>query len=158
MTFITVMARVNGRTPTHTGRGDQDRYVTYLDVPILPTSPIEVGSQVRVVYLEPKPREVARTPNHQREPKYTAYTSDVRGTVIGIRAVDAEVTEFILENANEDSKTKYAYMAIKHDEGTTVCLSLGMRVWRWLTLALTHAPPTRKIPIEPLSAMEWNPM
>ena len=158
MSLTTVMAKVTGRTPTHAVGNDQERYITYMDVPILPTAPIEVGSRVRVIYLEPKPREVARTPNHRREPKYTAYTSDVRGTIIGIRTMEKEVVEFVLRNENEESKTRYAYMAVPYEEGATVRLSLAMKAWRWLMLALVPVPWTRKIPTEPLSAMEWTPM
>ncbi|KAI0657001.1 hypothetical protein C8Q70DRAFT_1056246 [Cubamyces menziesii] len=158
MSIITVLAKVSGRAQTHTEDDEPEFHTTYLDVPILPTAPIQVGSRVRVVYLEPKPRDLGRTRNYRNEPKYVAYTSDIHGTVIGVRAMEEKITEFVLVNENEASRTRYAYMAVPHIEGTTVRLPLWLRVVRWFVLAAVAPPSTRQIPIEPLAAMEWNRM
>ncbi|KAI0654340.1 hypothetical protein C8Q70DRAFT_926078 [Cubamyces menziesii] len=155
MTPITLLAKVSGRTQSHPTHVDRNPNITYLEAPILPTSPLEVGSRVQVVFLEPKSRSIARSMNYRNEPKYNAYTSDIRGRIVGIRAMEAEVTELVLKNDNAESSTEFAYVAIPHLEGTTVRLSTWMKVVRWIVITLS--PRTRRIPIEPLTAMEWTP-
>ncbi|KAJ8490051.1 hypothetical protein ONZ51_g2531 [Trametes cubensis] len=143
MNHITALARVVGRTRSYPWLEDREMEVAFLDVPILPTSPIELGSYVCIAILEPKPPTVARMANYRDEPRYTAYTSDIRGRIIGIRAMEPEVTEFVLKNDNDDLNTKYAYVAVPHVEGTMVCLPWWARVVRWTLHALDLVAQTR---------------
>ena len=131
MHHITALAHVRGRTPTL--RQDRSRItdVMYLDAPIKPTAPIHIGARVRICLLTLNEEAMSQTSDEddraERAPKYYAETSNVSGMITRIRALEAGITEFIIENENRNSTTDYAYLAIPHVEGVTVALPLWLR-------------------------------
>ncbi|KAI0654322.1 hypothetical protein C8Q70DRAFT_925991 [Cubamyces menziesii] len=154
MTHITVYAKVRGAAPSIPPGEGRVPENTYLDVVVLPTAPITIGSHVRVCTLEARPRTIARPRPGSNIPKYTATAANIHGTVIGIKGLEEHVTELVLENEDRWSRTQFAYLAVPHVEGVTICLT---PVWRTIRETLVPVmPKTRRILIEPLAEVEWR--
>ncbi|KAI0360085.1 hypothetical protein OH77DRAFT_1359654, partial [Trametes cingulata] len=140
----TIYARERGSAPAKVEEGKETK-VAYLDVPIAPCEPIHVGQKARILLLSPCdelfPSEEETTTHY-----YTAEDVGLWGTVVGIRVVEENMVEFILENENIKSATAYAYLAVARREGLTV----RMPPWtRWLSMAgIGLARTTRTVLIE----------
>ncbi|KAI0656072.1 hypothetical protein C8Q70DRAFT_922230 [Cubamyces menziesii] len=152
--LISILTKRRGETPTHALRDAGQTVITHLDMPIIPTAPMEIGSNVQVYDLELNPRDAVRHQRGEEEAKYLARPTDILGEIIGVRTAEAEVTELVLKNKNKQSKIKYAYIAIPHIEGVTICLPTWAKIVRWIASKLT--PQTRRIPLEPLSTLRWK--
>lgn len=143
MIITTILAKERGAAPAE-DPFRPTRTITYFDVPIAPLVPLHVGQAVHILSLFPCnglfPGE------GESPPRYTAFDSGVRGRVIGVRAMDKNITEFVVRNEAEWAREAYAYLAIKHIQGTTVKLG----AWRALLRSTIQkpGPATRDIPLE----------
>lgn len=66
--------------------------------------------------------------------------------MVGIRAIEGPVVEFVVRNEEEWSRTDYAYLSVPFIQGQTTHVSLWDRVLRAATTQLAF--PTRHIPLE----------
>ncbi|KAI0335405.1 hypothetical protein GY45DRAFT_1240832 [Cubamyces sp. BRFM 1775] len=154
MAHITIYAKVRGTTPSNPSGEGRRLENTYLDVVMLPTAPIAIGSHVRVCTLEARPRTIARPRPGSNVPKYMATVANIHGKIVGVKGFEEFVTELVLENEDGWSRTQFAYLAIPHVEGVTVSLTPA-----WQTIRATlvpFMPKTRRILIEPITDIEWT--
>ncbi|KAI0334082.1 hypothetical protein GY45DRAFT_1382800 [Cubamyces sp. BRFM 1775] len=152
MPHTTILALVRGRTLSHKIQSSRILDIVYLDVIFPPTAPLELGAKVQVCTVEKQDPTAENI--RSNAPKFTAQQSDVFGTLVGIRSMEAEVTELILRNEDEWSATEYAYLAIPHVEGLTLSFPWWLRALRWLLKPLL--PDTRRIPLEDLDWVGWD--
>ncbi|KAH9898258.1 hypothetical protein C8Q73DRAFT_663998 [Cubamyces lactineus] len=151
-TATPIFAQTRGRTLAHHIHSSRIRDIVYLDVLLVPETPIGIGSKVQIHTLE----QLDRTALNARgnEPKYIAHHSDIEGTVTGIRTMEADYVELILKNEDKWSATEYAYLAMAYEEGLTVALPWWVVLARWLLRPFL--PNTRRIPLEDPEAVEWD--
>ena len=152
--LITVLTKPRGKTQTLALYEQEPTEIVYLDVPIIPTSPITLGSSVQIYALELNPRRSFSAHESCDDAKYMARPMNIHGTIMGVRTMDPEVTELVLRNNDEQGKIKYAYISLPHVEGVTIRLPMWMRLLRWIVVKLV--PRTRRIPLEPLAALRWK--
>ncbi|KAJ8489859.1 hypothetical protein ONZ51_g2683 [Trametes cubensis] len=139
-----LLAKFRGRTPSYPRSGGRILDVVYLDITIPPPAPIQIGDKVQIYSLERKKRTRTAQPNG---PKYTAHATDIRGTVMGIRAVDEEVVEMILRNEDYLSTTEYAHLSFPNNNAAMTDTPWWVRILGW-ALKQLGAAPTRRIPVE----------
>ncbi|EIW54198.1 uncharacterized protein TRAVEDRAFT_51918 [Trametes versicolor FP-101664 SS1] len=119
-----------------------------LDVVLPPPSPLRVGARVIIHRLTnrgcPDARGVAR---------YNSERAGIEGPIVGVRTMELAITEFVVQNDNQDSTTNYAYLTVQHLHGETVQLEAWRWAWRTLTLPFLHhtrhAPLDRKAVLVP---------
>lgn len=143
---IIVHALERGRAPSSLPRRARLSEVAFFDVVIQPSAPLCIGRHVRVSDLTKIEEPQRDRVGGRAQTWYTARPADVEGRIIGVRAMELAVTEFILLNEVEQSLVEHAYLAIQHTHSVTVALSLWHRVTR--TLSLPILAHTRHIPIE----------
>ncbi|KAI0353637.1 hypothetical protein OH77DRAFT_1406475, partial [Trametes cingulata] len=140
----TIYAKERGSAPS-VGSDGQETRIVYLDVTIPPDVPIHVGQKVKILSLTSCdklfPSEEETSARY-----YTAKDVGIWGAVVGVRAEEESVVEFVLENDNIRSDVTHAYLAVPRKEG----LMIRMPLWR---RCLGYAMPwpaktTRTIPIE----------
>ncbi|KAI0357479.1 hypothetical protein OH77DRAFT_1422341 [Trametes cingulata] len=140
----TVYAKKRGSAPVEDER-KTDATVIYLDVPIIPDTPIHVGQKIRIATLVSCdvlfPSEEASPPRY-----YITEDVEIWGVVNEVRAVEEYVIEFALKNENTESKVAYAYIAVQREEGIMVKTPLLERIWRNTLARPTKG--TRRVPIE----------
>ncbi|KAI0659795.1 hypothetical protein C8Q70DRAFT_981338 [Cubamyces menziesii] len=160
MANIMVLAKLRGRAPVSRANSSRITDVMFLDLPILPTAPIRLGSRVYVCILTPSEEAQNGALDDEDEgnhaPRYLAESTNIAGRVTGIRAMEATLTELAIRNEVGESKTEYAYLTIPHLEGITVSLPLWMRILRWILRPLLAN--TRQLPIEPFNSLRWKPV
>lgn len=135
-----------GRAPSNLPRSLRILETKTLDVPILPADPLHVGQRVRIYALKKIPNPAGLRDDEETQTWYSSTPTDVEGTIVGIRAMELAVTEFIIANETRHSLVEHAYLSVQHAQGTTVDLEL----WRCIarTLLLPFLPHTRHIPID----------
>ncbi|EIW52962.1 uncharacterized protein TRAVEDRAFT_53386 [Trametes versicolor FP-101664 SS1] len=143
MIITTILAKERGAAPAEDSLCPTPT-AKHFDVPIVPRVPLHVGQMVHILSLFPC--NGLFPGKGEKPPRYTAFDSGVWGKVVEIKSMDRNITEFVVRNEAKWAKEAYAYLAIKHIEGTTV--SLGK--WRTLLRSTIQrpAPATRDIPLE----------
>lgn len=149
----TINARERGGAPTHTPTHTHSSpnpssklpAVVFYDVITTPAIPLHIGQRVQLFALIPCNN---RFPFDDEDSmtRYTAYDTGIEGTVVGIRAMDAAITEFVVRNESNRSTATYAHLAVEHIQGATVQVSLWAQIIRIVLLLLLTA--TRHIPLE----------
>lgn len=145
---INVFATERSRVPIGDPAAQSPVTNAHYDVPIMPRIPLHIGLAVSITALH-RCRNPSPTPEADLDedtPCYTSVETDVEGKIVGVRALEKNITELIVENRDRTTATAYAYLAIHHVEGKTVHLPLWLRALR----ATLHPllPATRDIPIE----------
>ncbi|KAI0353363.1 hypothetical protein OH77DRAFT_1373996, partial [Trametes cingulata] len=142
--IATIYAKERGAAPAddpHT----LSTITVYYDVAIPPPTPLHTGQKVRIISLVPCP--TFPNPNDANEPPhYTVRESGIFGTIVAVRTMEETITEFAVQNENDQSAATFAYLAIQHIQGQTVRLSIWESFLR--EYVLRPLPKTRHIPLE----------
>ncbi|KAH9891233.1 hypothetical protein C8Q73DRAFT_667175 [Cubamyces lactineus] len=144
MTSTPVYTIIRGRAPANRHEAGRIMDVTYHDIIIAPKSPLRLGQTVQVYNLELHPDHP--TLRCQEPKQYMASRTDIKGEIVGIRAVEKDLVELIVKNALMRSATMYAYLTIPYQEGTTI--TLGKWMWAAVWLARRLLRETRRVPLE----------
>lgn len=141
MSSTLIHARETGSVPSRLPRSPRPFETIFFDVPILPPVPLRVGLRVNVHSLTRNGRPAARG-----LARYHAESTGIEGPIIGVRAMELAITEFVVQNENLDSTTNYAYLTVQHIHGVTVRLE----TWRWIwrTLSIPFLQHTRHVPLD----------
>lgn len=131
----TILAKERGAAPT----GNQIRRgaaITFYDVCRTPKTPIHVGQKIHIHALLSC---TALFQGGEGAPtRYTAFDTGIGGTVLGIRAIEGSVVEFVVRNEEEWSRTEYAYLSVPFIQGRTTNISLWDRVLRAASTTLAY--------------------
>ncbi|KAI0336023.1 hypothetical protein GY45DRAFT_1402416 [Cubamyces sp. BRFM 1775] len=135
---------IRGRAPANRHETGRIMDVTYHDVVVAPHSPLRLGQVVHVYNLEPNPNRPA--PHHHEPRQYIASRTDVRGRIVGIRAMEKNLLELVVKNTLPRSATMYAYLTVSYLEGITISL----KRWTWLAtwIARKLLQETRRVPVD----------
>lgn len=143
MESVTIYAHERGSVPTQLPNSARPLVVAFLDVAIPPPIPLRTGQHVRVNALIPR-----ETPNPRpTSPKqYWSEPVDIEGRIVGIRTMELETVEFVVQNDIYHSPVEHAYLTIKYIPGATVSLTF----WQWAIRGalLPLLPRTRTAPLE----------
>ncbi|KAI0350966.1 hypothetical protein OH77DRAFT_1430372 [Trametes cingulata] len=143
-TTTTIYAKKRGSAPVEDER-KTNKMVVYLDVPIIPDTPIHVGQRIDIATLVSCdalfPSDEILPPRY-----YVAEEVEIWGVVGEVRAMEEEVVEFALENENERSTIAHAYITVQRKEGVMIKTSTWERIWRSILTKPTKG--TRCVPIE----------
>lgn len=159
MESITVYTRRRGRAPALLPNSDRILDVAILDIALPPPIPLRVGQHVRISVLTPI-GDCGPTHGPGEVVTYTSEPTDIAGRIVGVRALEQAVTEFVIKNDIYHSLTEHAYLSVPHIEGITANLGL----WHWLirTLLSPLLPNTRCIRFDEAAdvtprarAVEW---
>ncbi|OSD00926.1 hypothetical protein PYCCODRAFT_650364 [Trametes coccinea BRFM310] len=142
---VTILVKRRATMPVCSPYLPPEAKILGLDVTITPRIPLQIGLTVRVEELVPC-NDLFQGEDDLGVPHYCAKEMGIEGTITAIRAVEADITEFVLRNTNEQSNIVAAYVAIKHVQGETVNLVGWQRLARWLAEPLL--PRIRDIPVE----------
>lgn len=139
----TVLAKHKGNDPTEGQHHPIAAVVAYYDIPIPPRTPLRVGQRVNIHTLHDNSDLCTEMPE---TPQYFATEAGVEGEITGIRAMEANITEFVVKNEVAFSDVTHAVLAVKHIEGVTVRLGVWKRILR--ATVLRPLPDTRSVPLE----------
>lgn len=131
-----------GRTLAHLSRGARPSgEIAILDVIAPPPIPLRLGLAISI-------HTVTRWRNGDGtlSEEYAAAPMGVEGRIVGIRAMELAVTEFIVSNDDLHSPIESAYLSIRHIHGVTVDLGIWRTILR--TLMLPTLQHTRHVPLE----------
>lgn len=145
-TPMTIHAIERGRAPSNLPRSIRILETANFDVVIAPPSPLHIGQLVQINSLDEATIPEEGRGGARNQPWYTSTPADIRGRIVGIRAMELAVTEFIVRNEINQSMVEYAYLTVQHIHGVTV----AMGTWHWIarTALLPLLPHTRHVPIE----------
>lgn len=135
-----------GRAPSNLPRSIRILETANFDIVIAPPAPLHVGQLIQVNTLETTTNLAAGGEGTRTQPWYTSTPADITGRIVGVRAMELAVTEFIVLNEANQSMVEYAYLTVQHIHGVTVALELWRRIAR--TALLPFLPHTRHVPIE----------
>ncbi|KAL1948372.1 hypothetical protein VTO73DRAFT_12447 [Trametes versicolor] len=141
-----VLGIQRGSAPANIPNKSRSFYADQIDVVIPPKTPLRVGARVKIYSIEEISDPFGRDDEEGTHRTYQAEPLGVEGTITGVRAMEREVTEFVVRNENPRSATAYAYLAIEHTQGKTVYFECWRRVLRWLMMPTLDT--TRRIPTE----------
>lgn len=139
----TVLAKHKGNDPTEGQYHHTAAVVAYYDVPIPPRVPLHIGQRVNIHTLHDNSDLY---PEDATTPQYFATEAGVEGEITGIRAMEENITEFVVRNEVALSDVVHAVLAVKHIEGVTVRLGTWKRLLR--ATVLRPLQGTRSIPLE----------
>lgn len=143
MDSITIYVRERGSVPAQLPNSARPLVIAFLDVVIPPPTPLGTGQHVRVNALI---RRKAKNQHPTSPVRYWSEPIDVEGRIVGIRAIELDIVEFVIRNDVYHSPVEHAYLAVKYVPGATVNLTL----WQWAIRAalLPLLPRTRTAPLE----------
>ncbi|KAI0650456.1 hypothetical protein C8Q79DRAFT_1006723 [Trametes meyenii] len=139
--------------------------VAYYDTALPPLTPLKLGLWVEISSVT-----MVRSRTPMREVPLARKDEEVMGCIVGIRAMERTLTEFIVKNHHPRSTITYAYVVIPHREGETVEFPWCLRLARSIILPflqetrsvqfiknafLEHAPIQQAG--EPDGADQWPP-
>lgn len=143
MESITLYAREQGSVPANLPNSDRPLVIAFLDVAIPPPVPLRTGQHVRIHALIRR-----NTPGaHPTSPaRFWSEPTDIEGKIVGIRAMELDTIEFVIQNDIYHSPVEHAYLTVKYAPGDTVSLTL----WQWATrmALLPFLPRTRTVLME----------
>lgn len=143
---VTVHAIERGVAPSNLPRNTRISHTVYLDMVILPPTPLHVGMRVEVNTLMRTENPGGGGGDWAAQKWYKSRPADIVGEIVGIRTMELAITEFVILNEVPQSLTKHAYLTVQHAEGITVTMDIWRRIARIALLPfLTH---TRHVPIE----------
>lgn len=142
--FTAINARERGGAPTHTS-AHAGISVVFYDVINTPSTPLHIGQRVQLFALLPCNNRFPFD-NENSQPRYSAYDTGIKGTIVGIRSMDAAITEFVVRNESDRSSATYAHLSVEHIQGITVRIGLWTQIVRLVLLLFLTA--TCRIPLE----------
>ncbi|KAI0327203.1 hypothetical protein GY45DRAFT_1257504, partial [Cubamyces sp. BRFM 1775] len=105
--------------------------VGLFDVTITPAKPLHVGGRVRLMRLDNRP-----DPSHGDYIRVgatcTVEDTGIEGDIIGIRAVERKMVEFVVRNEKDWSMTELAYLSVRRSRGVTIELGALMNFLLWV--------------------------
>lgn len=143
MESVTLYTREQGSVPACLPNSARPFVIAFLDVAIPPPIPLRTGQHVRIHALT---RRDAPNRRPTSPAQYWSEPTDIEGKIIGIRAMELETIEFVIQNDVYHSPVEHAYLTIKYAPGATVALTL----WQWAirSALLPFLPRTRTAPME----------
>ncbi|KAI0650252.1 hypothetical protein C8Q79DRAFT_886907, partial [Trametes meyenii] len=136
-----IYTRHRGGAPASTPGEYRMVDVSFYDV-ALPSLPMEVGQWVKIVKIkEGQEYSPLVAENH-----YRTQETGIEGSIIGVKAVERDLVEFVVRNETPRSIISHAYLAVPRMEGVTVRLEWWRRIL-WALLAWT-IPKVRTVQLE----------
>lgn len=134
-----------GRLPKANNTGARYRDMACYDVIVIPDAPLKIGERVEIRPITEVEGRNGRN-GIQGARHYVVERAEVKGKIVGIRAMEKEVTEFIVKNDEWMETAEHALVSVQHVQGVTVDLGWWGRLVRW---ALSGwALTLRRIPLE----------
>ncbi|KAL1944956.1 hypothetical protein VTO73DRAFT_2576 [Trametes versicolor] len=149
-----ILSKERGRVPISQPRGGRYTENVHFDVTAVPRTPLRIGLRVHIIALTELPNPFTDEYNTDA-PCYHAEPTEIEGRIIAIRAMEKEITEFVIKNEHDRSTTKYAYLTVEHDQGVTVHLNTWRRAMRHILLPFLLK--TRYAPVEPDAMIAASP-
>ncbi len=150
----TILAKETGATPSRRPYEPTTAMVVYYDVPIRPRVPLHVGQKIHIHSLTPANGEETQEQEQGGPPHYWAEETGIEGSISGIRAVEEETVELVVENENVASAAVRAVLTVQYIEGVTVRLGWWARMER--AVRPWPLPATRSVPLEVDATVEWK--
>ncbi|KAI0667419.1 hypothetical protein C8Q78DRAFT_981849 [Trametes maxima] len=124
---IPLYVRERGGAPMLQLGDHRNLSVAYYDLIVQPNTPIQTGMRVSVHPLVAVPAS-----NGEIQWRLVSRVEEVEGEIIGLRAMEKHLTEFVVKNERGGSTIEYAYVAVPHHEGVTVQTGWIESLFRWI--------------------------
>ncbi|KAH9858726.1 hypothetical protein C2E23DRAFT_855507 [Lenzites betulinus] len=137
----TLHVKVRGTAPTYNPQSFIWKHITWCDVMVVPETPIKIGQRVCLVEIA----GLDESPGEDADPEdIETRELGIEGEVVGIRTMEKEIVEFIVENDTRRSMTERVYLTVEYAPGETILLDSWNGIAHLLASALGRV--TRRIP------------